>query len=91
MLAERKLPFWMLQRQITSETVDDHTLRLIGPILPTCEIGVLPVAKGPGHRVAIDRVTDAGKATVVQTEVPFENESAAWQAAFELYRQHVIV
>lgn len=91
MIAERKLPFWMMQRQIKSESVDDNTIRLTGPILPICEISVLPVSVGPGYRIAIDRVTEESKTPVVQTEVPFDSETAAWQAAFELYRQHVIV
>ncbi|HMP02725.1 MAG TPA: hypothetical protein PKC45_09530 [Gemmatales bacterium] len=86
------LPFWALQRQITSESVDEHTVRLTGPILPVCEVRVAPSEPGPGHQVAVTRVDASGaKEEVIQTVVPATEPLAAWQAGFELYRQHVIV
>lgn len=92
MLATPPLPFWMLQRQIKAESVSDSTLRLVGPNLPTCEVTLIPVSKGPGWRVIVAKVgTEGERTTLVQTEIAFENRDAAWQSAYELYRQHVIV
>jgi hypothetical protein len=82
----------MVQRQIKPEPVSDTTLRLIMPNLPAPEVTVVPVSAGPGWRIAVERVApDGGKTILVQTEVPFERMDAAWYAAFELLRQHVIV
>ena len=86
------LPFWMLQRQIKAENVNDMTLRLVAPNLPTYEISVMPLPTGPGWRVAVDRLNaDGGRVPVVYTETPFDKVEGAWQAGFELYRQRVIV
>lgn len=84
-------PFWMTQRQIKQEAVDDTTVRLTGPVLPTCDVAVVPVTVGPGYRISVEKVLENGKERLAHTEVPFENINAAWQAGFELYRQRVIV
>lgn len=84
-------PFWLLQRQIKQEPVNDTTLRLTGPNLPTYDIAVVPVTTGPGYRVSVDRVGEGGATHIAHTEVHFENIEAAWQAGYELYRQRVIV
>lgn len=86
------LPFWMAQRQVKSEPLNDHTLRLVGPNLPTCDVTVLPLPVGPGWRVVVARLeADGARTTLMQTETGFHSPEAAWQAAFELYRQRVIV
>jgi hypothetical protein len=92
MLTVPPLPFWMLQRQIKAESVNDSSLRLAGPNLPTCDISLIPVSVGPGWRLTIAKIGAEGeRSTVLQTEIAFISVEAAWQTAFELYRQHVIV
>lgn len=92
MLNVPPLPFWMQQRQLKAESVNDSTLRLSGPNLPTHEITLIPVSMGPGWRVTIHKIgSENERSTVLQTEVSFASNEAAWQTAFELYRQHVIV
>ena len=92
MLTMPPLPFWMLQRQVKAESVNEHTLRLVGPNLPTCEVSVLPITVGPGWRVVVAKSDAENKrTTLVQTETSFESPEAAWQSGFELYRQRVIV
>lgn len=85
------LPFWMVQRQIKQEVVNDTTVRLNGPNLPTCEVTVVPVTVGPGWRIAVDRLAEPAREHLAHTEVQFDNSDAAWQAGYELYRQRVIV
>ena len=92
MLKLPPLPFWMHQRQLKADPMDDSTLRLSGPNLQTYEIALVPVSVGPGWRVIITRIgSEVERTTVMQTEISFTAQDAAWQSAFELYRQHVII
>lgn len=86
-----QIPFWMMQRQIKPQVVNETTVRLEGPLLPDCEISVVPVTVGPGFRISVDRLTEKGKDHLAHTEAPFENIEAAWQTGYELYRQRVVV
>ena len=83
------LPFWLQQRDGKLEEVDDHTIRVSGMRSPLCEISVFPMPAGHGWRVAVDLLTSKGRQPLAQTESPFENEQAAWQAGFDLYRQRL--
>lgn len=83
------LPFWLTQRGGKAEAIDDHTIRVTGNTLPACELSVFPMPTGVGWRVAVELVTPTARQTLAQTESPFENEVAAWQAGFDLYRQRV--
>jgi hypothetical protein len=89
-MASPTLPFWMLQRQIVAESVNDHTVRLTGPILPPCEVTVAPRAEG-GFRLVVERCGESGKTLVAEAESTQPAADAAWQAAFEIYRQQIIV
>lgn len=90
-MASPTLPFWMLQRQIVSESVNDQTVRLSGPVLPTCEVTVAPRAEGGGYRLVVERSGESGKSLVAEAESTQAAADAAWQSAFEIYRQHIIV
>ncbi len=83
------LPFWMQNRGVKSEEVDERTLRVTGEDVPACEISVFPMPAGHGWRVAVDLLTNDGRQTLAQTESPFENEMMAWNAGFELFRQRI--
>jgi hypothetical protein len=86
------LPFWMRQRQIVAEPVNEHTVRLTGPILPACEVTVQPGgnAENASYLLRVEKVSDAGKEVLAEATSSLPREEA-WQAAFELYRQQVIV
>ncbi|MFO0812167.1 MAG: hypothetical protein U0796_03050 [Gemmatales bacterium] len=83
------LPFWLTQRGGKAQSIDDHTIRIMGTDLPTCELSVFPMPTGVGWRVAVELVTPDSRQTLAQTESPFENEQSAWQAGFDLYRQRL--
>lgn len=86
------LPFWMRQRQIVAEPVNEHTVRLTGPILPACEVTVQPGAgeETTGYLLRVEKANEAGKEVIAEAKSSLPREEA-WQAAFELYRQQVIV
>jgi hypothetical protein len=81
-------PFWFKQRQCQAEPAgSDAVLRLTGPNLGEAFIRIEP--HGDRWSAAL-RLTADGK-DVSQTGPDFSNPTAAWQAAFELYRTHFIV
>jgi hypothetical protein len=85
-------PFWVAQRQIKIESVNDTTLRLVGPQIPTYEISARPADESSGWVAALWQ-PGGGEAvsTLIQEDESRRAEQAdAWQAAFELYRRHVI-
>lgn len=83
------LPFWLQQRGGKATSIDDRTIRITGGSLPACELSVFPMPTGVGWRVAVELITGSARQTIAKTESPFENEQAAWQAGFDLYRQRL--
>jgi hypothetical protein len=83
------LPFWIQQRGVKAEEINERTFRLVGTDFPASEISVFPMPAGHGWRVAVDLLVQGGRQTVARTESPFENEDAAWNAGFELLRQRI--
>jgi hypothetical protein len=82
----------MLQRQVKVEEVDEQTLRLKAPNLPTYELSIRPAGDAPGwHAVLYYAEGDAERQLSAQTSTPARDVQAAWEAGFELYRQTVIV
>jgi hypothetical protein len=81
-------PFWFKQRQCKAEPVEGRQmLKVSGPNLAEAFIHV----RQEGDRwIAGLRRTAAG-ADVATAESDKPGEQAAWDAAFELYRTHVIV
>jgi hypothetical protein len=83
-------PFWFKQRQAKAEPVESNptTLRLTAPILPEAFISIREGEDGhwkAGLRLRLD------EPDVASTEPEFDTPTDAWAAAFELYRNHVIV
>ncbi len=87
------LPFWVLQRQVKTEQVSEDTLRLNAPNLPTYDIAVQPATDSQLWRAVLYRLADADgdKVLTAESDPPLPSRQSAWEAAFELYRQHVIV
>jgi hypothetical protein len=82
------VPSWFKGRQCKAEPAGDHTLKLTGPNLGEAYISVRQADNGLW--LAALRMTPDG-ADVAVTEPEIEGEQDAWEAAFELYRTHVIV
>jgi hypothetical protein len=81
-------PFWFHQRQGKMEPAGTDTYRLTGPNLAEAFIGIQAADSGqwrPVFRQASDGPDLAEGAPARST--PRE----AWEAAFELYRIHVVV
>lgn len=83
------IPFWMQQRGMKTEEINARTLHVSGSGAADCEVSVFPLPTGPGWLVSVDQLTPEGRRTVARTESPFENESSAWNAGFDLLRQRL--
>jgi hypothetical protein len=82
-------PFWFKQRQCKAEPAgSDTVLRVSGPNLGEAFLVVEPTASKL-WRGALRQTADGPE--VAATEAEFPNAREAWRAAFELYRNHVIV
>jgi hypothetical protein len=81
------LPFWFKQRQCKAEPAGDHTLRVSGPNLGENYLTIRP--EGSLWRAALRQTADGPDLAATDPDIPTEED--AWEAAFELYREHVIV
>ena len=82
-------PFWFKQRQCKAEPVgDDNTLKITGPNLGEA---ILHVGRGENNRWRATMRQTADGPEVAAAEAESDNAADAWEAAFELYRVHVIV
>jgi hypothetical protein len=82
-------PFWFKQRQCKAEPGgDEQTLKVSGPNLGEA---FLHIGRGENNlwRAAMRLTSDGPE--VAGTEAELDNPTDAWEAAFELYRTHVIV
>jgi hypothetical protein len=82
------MPFWFPQRQGKAEPAGENSYRLFGPNLPEYFLSIRKGANGKWF-AALRREADGPDAAV--TEPTFASEYEAWEAAFELYREQVIV
>ena len=81
-------PFWFRQRQCQIESVAPDTYRLTGPNLPEAFISVQRTEAGRWRPVL--RLKQDGP-DVDAPAVDLENPKDAWEAAFELYRERLVV
>jgi hypothetical protein len=82
-------PFWFKQRQLKYEPAGSDTLlKITGPNLGEAFIRIQPTEN---HRwqAAFRRTADGPDEAITEANIPGPRE--AWDAAFELYRQRVIV
>ncbi len=84
------VPFWVLQRQVKVEEAGPETLRLTAPNLPPYELVLRPIESSPNLSAALYRI-NGDKLLITQRETDYDNPNQAWNVAFELYRQYVIV
>jgi hypothetical protein len=81
-------PFWVVQRQIKFEALDEHLLRLSGPNLPEMFLGI---RKGDNGQWGAYVRSERDGADLDVCEPKFEQELDAWYVGFEMYRVRVIV
>jgi hypothetical protein len=82
------VPSWFKGRQGKAEPAGEDVYRLTGPNLRECFIGL---HRGEnGLWAGFLRFTSEGPDAAV-TEPRFDTQYDAWEAAFELYRQQVVV
>jgi hypothetical protein len=83
------LPSWFKQRQGKAEKfADDHTYRLSAPQLGDAFISI---HKGENGLWSTSLRTNEAGPDVAATGPTYETETEAWEAAFELYRQDIVV
>jgi hypothetical protein len=81
-------PFWFKQRQCKAEPLGDTALEVTGPNLPKAYLYVAP-AEANAWRAGLRATADGPDVATAEAVVP--TAKAAWEAAFELYRVHIIV
>ncbi len=81
-------PFWFLQRQAKIELAGDNLYRLTAPNLREAFITIRQGVEGRWS--AALRLTADGP-DVEATGSGYDNPGDAWGAAFELYRNHVVI
>jgi len=82
------LPTWFKYRQGKAEPAGADLLKLTAPNLPEAFIGIR--AAENGNYQGVFR-TAAGGPDVAITQPEFVTPSEAWGAAFELYRNRIVV
>jgi hypothetical protein len=92
-MATTVLPFWMQQRQVKAEPINETTLKISAPQLPTYEIEIRPIAGTSEWTAAVHRAAVEGseRRLVAEAARPQPHKWGAWEAGFELYRQAVVV
>jgi hypothetical protein len=81
-------PFWFKQRQCNAEPAGEDTYKLTGPNLREALISIRRADDG---RWAATLRYAADGPEVAATEPVIATEYEAWEAAFEIYRNHVVV
>jgi hypothetical protein len=82
------LPFWFKQRQCKAEPAGDNVLRVSGPNLGEAYL-YLSRAETGRWRAGLRQTADGPD--VITTAPEIETPREAWDAAFELYREQMIV
>ena len=83
------LPFWFKQRQCKAEPAgNDNLLKVTGPNLGEAYVGIR--LDDNQRWCGLLRLAPAGPDVAV-TEPEIDTPQDAWEAAFELYRTHVII
>lgn len=82
------LPFWFKQRQCKAEPAgNDHLLKVTGPNLGEAYVGIRQ-AENQRWCGLLRWAADGPDVAVTEPEIDAIQD--AWDAAFELYRTHVI-
>jgi hypothetical protein len=84
------IPFWMRQRQVKAEPAGESAVKLTAPNLPSHELAI--EGASPDWKARVYRLPAEGqKILVAEREFAAPGVEAAWQNAYELYRQQVII
>jgi hypothetical protein len=86
---EPVLPFWFKQRQGKAEPAGTDTYRLTAPNAP--REAYISIRPGENGRWSAALQLAADGPDVAVTPAEFSSRLDAWEAAFELYRQHEVV
>ena len=86
-MSEPILPYWFKQRQAKLEPAGDQLYKVTAPNAPEVFVGVRPGANGC-WTAYLKTAADAADTLAADTDFP--GPQAAWEAAFELYRRHII-
>jgi hypothetical protein len=81
-------PFWFAQRQGKAEPVASDTFRLTAPNLKPAFISI---RAGPSGQWLATLQLELDGPELAATPDQFEKREDAWDAAFELYRTHIVV
>ncbi len=81
-------PSWFKQRQAKAEPAGPHTYRLAGPNLQEAFLELRKTDNGKWMGVL--RLSADGP-EVAATEAKFDRPYEAWEVAFEMYRQRLVV
>lgn len=81
-------PFWFVQRQAKTEPAGANVYRLTAPQISEAFIAILQVPDGR-WAAALRRTADGPD--LASSTVDYDNPNDAWGAAFELYRNHVVI
>jgi hypothetical protein len=80
-------PFWFIQRQGKADPAGQGVLKLSAPNLKDAYVSIHSGA-GSAWSAALRQSPDGPEIAVTPPEFP--NPEDAWQAAFELYRNHFV-
>jgi hypothetical protein len=81
-------PFWFKQRQAKAEDAGPDLVRVSGPNLKEAFLGI---RKGDRGLWSAFMRLSADSADIFATPETIETAYAAWEAAFEIYREQVVV
>jgi hypothetical protein len=82
------LPFWFQQRQAKAEPAGNDALRITAPNLREA---FLFIRQGENGRWSASLRLQADGPEFAVTGQDFAKPEEAWEAAFELHRQHIVV
>ena len=82
------LPSWFKQRQCKAELAGENVLRVSGPNLGDAYV-LIRRAENGRWQAALRSAADGPD--VAATDAEISSPQDTWDAAFELYRNHVIV
>lgn len=82
------VPSWYKQRQGKIELVGERLCKLTGPNLPETFLGLRRADNGKWQGFLRQSADGSDSAA---TDPKFDREYDAWEVAFEMYRDHVII
>lgn len=83
-----KPPFWFMMRQGKAEPAGDDLLRLKAPNLPELFIAI---RKADNNLWAGLLRKEPGGPDTASTDPKYDNPIDAWNAAYELYRNEIVI